>query len=260
MKIPKKLKGKELFTFLVENKEDLIYSKKNEVKFADSIAIHTPIQSKTFANKQEDGDGDIQVRAIINTTNVIDSHKDVHIDGIWTKSLSENRNIKFLQEHQMNFDKIIADKADLSVSVESRTWKSLGFDMDGKTQALTFDANIKESRNKLMFNQYKEGNVDQHSVGMRYVKLALAVNSEDEDFAQEKEVWDKYIDNVANKDEAERGNFFWAVTEAKVIEGSSVVLGSNSFTPTQPAPAGVGKEEQTENEIKANAIKQWLQD
>jgi hypothetical protein len=37
---------------------------------------------------------------------------------------------------------------------------------------------------------------------------------------------------VANQDAAEEKGFFWAVKEAKVIEGSAVPLGSNWITPT----------------------------
>ena len=39
MDIPKELKGKELFKFLLENKEDILYAKKNEFKKADSITF-----------------------------------------------------------------------------------------------------------------------------------------------------------------------------------------------------------------------------
>ncbi len=254
MEIPKNLKGEQLFKFLKENKEDLEYAKKNEVKHADGVSTTQPTTLKEFAKKEDviagDNKKEIKVRAIINTTNVIDSHKDVHIDGLWAKSLSENRNIKFLQEHEMTFKNIIADKDDLDVSVNSVTWKSLGFDMEGKTEALTFDATVKESRNKDMFKEYKEENVDNHSVGMRYVKLALAINSEDEDYVEEKEVWDKYYEVIANKEEVKKINYFWAVTEAKVIEGSSVVLGSNSFTPTQSRKRKLELSEE-EKEVKA---------
>jgi hypothetical protein len=67
---------------------------------------------------------------------------------------------------------------------------------------------------------------------MRYVKIDLAINSEEKYYADEKKVWDKYIDEVANRDEAEKQGYFWAVTEAKAIEGSAVVIGSNQITPT----------------------------
>jgi len=104
MDIPKNLNGVELIKFLKENKEDIIYAKKSEVKLADSVSVFPTVLSKfehtTKADNPEERT-EVKVRAIINTTNVIDSHKDVHIDGIWNKSLSENRNIKFLKEHKL---------------------------------------------------------------------------------------------------------------------------------------------------------------
>jgi hypothetical protein len=83
-----------------------------------------------------------------------------------------------------------------------------------------------------MLNQYANGWVKNHSVGMRYVKLDLAINSEAEWNKEEKAVWDKYYSLIANKDVADEKGYFWAVTEAKIIEGSAVVMGSNSATPT----------------------------
>jgi hypothetical protein len=37
---------------------------------------------------------------------------------------------------------------------------------------------------------------------------------------------------VANKSDIESEGYFWAVTEAKIIEGSAVLKGSNYATPT----------------------------
>jgi len=81
-----------------------------------------------------------------------------------------------------------------------------------------------------MFDQYKDGNVKNHSVGMRYVDLQLAIN--DPDYKEEFANWNKYIDDIVNREEAEAQGFFWPVKEAKVIEGSAVPLGSNWVTPT----------------------------
>jgi hypothetical protein len=67
---------------------------------------------------------------------------------------------------------------------------------------------------------------------MRYVKIDLAINSESEYDKEEKEIWDKYYQVVANKEVADERGFFWVVSEAKIIEGSAVVMGSNSATPT----------------------------
>ena len=67
---------------------------------------------------------------------------------------------------------------------------------------------------------------------MQYVKIALAVNSEDKFFREEKETWDKYVNEIVNREHAEEKGYFFAVTEAKIIEGSAVLVGSNRVTPT----------------------------
>ena len=82
-----------------------------------------------------------------------------------------------------------------------------------------------------MFDKYKQGKVKNHSVGMQYVSIKMAIN--DERYTEEKATWDKYIEMIANKSDAEAQGYFWAVTEAKVIEGSAVIRGSNYATPTQ---------------------------
>ena len=61
---------------------------------------------------------------------------------------------------------------------------------------------------------------------------ATAAMTEADAIAKEKAIWDKYINQVINRDASEEQGYFWAVTEAKVIEGSAVVMGSNYATPT----------------------------
>lgn len=222
--------------WLIKNQDELIMEAKMMVKEADGVLYlgHSSPEYVAITGKSasEDTEAALKRSLIINTTNIYDSHKDVHFNGIWNKSVSENKNIKFLQEHQMRFDKIIAHKDDLKAYVKEFTWKDLGFDFEGKTEALTFDAIIKAARNPYMFNMYKEDEVDNHSVGMNYQKVQLAINkADDEDYAAQKAVWDKYFPMIANKNAV--GAYFWAVTEAKVIEGSAVPIGSNQYTPTR---------------------------
>jgi len=226
----------ELFKALKENKPSLISLKKSIEKRADSINYVNSINSDLTANKEENGTQTevekLQVKVIINTTNFIDSHNDLHINGIWNKSVSDNANKGFLhlQEHDRDFDKVISDNA--KGYVESITWKSIGLPYSGKTEALIFDSIIEKKRNEFMFKQYSNGWVKNHSVGMRYVKIDLAINSESEWDKDEKELWDKYYTVVANKEVADERGYFWVVSEAKIIEGSAVVMGSNSATPT----------------------------
>jgi hypothetical protein len=236
--IPNYQTKKELFDFLVLNKETLVTQKKSVIKEADGIGGSSiTTQAKKSANKAQDGYEDdepvneIMVKAVINTTNFLDSHGDVHIPGLWNKSLKENNRIMHVQEHKSSsFDKIIASGDDLKATAETMTWKELVYNAIGTTQALVFESKVRKSRNEYMFEQYKQGFVNNHSVGMRYVKIELAVN--DEDYEKEKDFYDKYISQVINRKDAEEAGYFWVVTEAKVIEGSAVPMGSNPITPT----------------------------
>jgi hypothetical protein len=226
----------ELFKALKENKPSLVALKKSTEKRADAVSYVNSETSNLIANKEENGTNTeidkLQVKVVINTTNFIDSHNDLHINGIWNKSVSDNANKGFLhlQEHDRDFDKVISDNA--KGYVESISWKSLGLPYNGKTEALIFDSVIEKKRNEFMFKQYANGWVKNHSVGMRYVKIDLAINSESEWDKDEKELWDKYYSVVANKEVADERGYFWVVSEAKIIEGSAVVMGSNSATPT----------------------------
>jgi hypothetical protein len=226
----------ELFKALRENKNTLIAQKKMTLKESDSIVYYIEVEDNKGAAKKADSNNynedinKLKAKLVINTTNLLDSHGDVHLKGIWNKSVKEQKNILLLQEHRMTFDHIISD--DVTASVKSMTWKSLGYDFDGSTEALVFETNIDKSRNEFMFTQYAKGYVREHSVGMRYVKIDLAINSESKWDAEYKEIWDKYYPEISNKELADERGYFWAVTEAKAVEGSAVVKGSNFATPT----------------------------
>lgn len=252
IELPKFETKKELFKYLVDNEEYIFDEKKSTMKKADSVSFTMPVIKEFGSSKNIDllNKDVLDVVAIINTTNIMDSHKDVHIPGLWDKSLKENKRIKHLQEHIRKFDHIISDKEDLKAYTKNFTWKELGYDADGITQALVFNSKVRKERNSFMHEQYAKGNVDNHSVGMQYVKLVTCIN--DEEYGAQKEAWDKYYPMIINKSEADRYNFFWAVTEAKALEGSAVVDGSNFVTPTQ----SVKNIKQEDKYIKA--VKNWL--
>jgi hypothetical protein len=225
----------EMFKALRDNKQTLITQKKMMTKEADAI-VHAVFidngKGETVKADSIDTATVNQIKAdlVINTTNLLDSHSDVHIKGIWNKSVKEQKNLLLLQEHKMSFSNIISDN--VSVSVKELKWSDLGYNFKGTTEALKFETVIDKQRNPFMFEQYSKGYVKEHSVGMRYVKMELALNSDSKYDTEEKEIWDKYIDQVANKEQAEEQGYFWAVLEAKIVEGSAVVKGSNYATPT----------------------------
>jgi len=231
---------KELFAFLVENKAQLMAQKKAVFKMVDCAVTVAPVivhDKNLGTNKDAQGDiidpieaEQIKVVCIINTTNFLDSHMDVHIPGIWNKSIQSNKMIMHLQEHSMEFESIIADGKDLKAYTKFFKWSELGYDYEGETEALVFESVIRRKRNEFMMNQYANGWVKSHSVGMYYVKMGFALN--DEEYPNEYDAWKKYYPEIVNPEMADERGYFWYVLEAKCVEGSAVPIGSNTATPT----------------------------
>ena len=226
----------ELFKALIDNKKELVSIKKSATKNADAVSfgyLDTSIKidtNKEDVQSQMQNPESLNVKVVINTTNFLDSHGDVHINGIWNKSVKDNVSFLHLQEHEREFDKVITDSA--KGYVQSMQWKKLGLPYEGKTEALIFESTIDKKRNEFMLNQYANGWVKNHSVGMRYVSLELAINTQAEYDKEYKDLWDEFYPIIANKETADERGYFWVVKEAKIIEGSAVVMGSNSATPT----------------------------
>lgn len=239
--VPAELKGEPLLKWMKENLATLIAEKKAATKESDAIMVTVDINTKLVVDKdgvlRKAADDYVpnlteatEVLCVINTTNWLDSHGDVHIPGLWKKCLKENKYFSHLQEHKQMFTHIISDTS--RGYTEKIAWKDLGYEAMGTTEALVF-ATPFTGRNAYMEEQYRKGYVKNHSVGMRYVTLKFCVNRpEDEYYKEEYANWNQYIDQVINREAAEEQGFFWAVLEAKIVEGSAVPVGSNIITPT----------------------------
>lgn len=244
--IPEFTDKRERIDWMIKNKSSLIAQKKSTIKHADacggSLAISYITNKGEETDKEEMASGKteisrIKVRSIINTTKLFDSHGDVHLDQLWNKSIKETSENYLVKEHDFSFNGIISDN--VKVFAKQMTWAELNFNYPGYTQALVYDSFIEMPKRLLtaneivkaeMFEMYLAKKVKQHSVGMRYVKFDFAVN--DERYEAEFDLWNKYFDQIANKQDALDAGYFWPVTEAKNIEGSAVVKGSNYATPT----------------------------
>ena len=230
----------EQLKWMYDNRKELSAQRKAITKEADSIAfVSFVVNEKGERLKAEEIPADaekIKIKAVINTTGLFDSHSDVHIPGLWKKSLSESKIFYLVNQHVFNFNGILSDE--VKAYTEEIEWKDLGIKgLEGTTQALIFEATLDKNsawfdntENKKLFNLYKSGKVRNHSVGMRYIKDFFCINSDA--YEDEYKNWEKYYPFVANKEEVDKRNYFWAVTEAKIIEGSAVVRGSNWATPT----------------------------
>ena len=250
---------------LVLNKKTLISQKKSAVKFSDAIPFSgTPAIEKT-ANKAE-GESptladatSIKIIAVSNACNYYDSHGDVSINGSWNRTAKNQKSGLHLQEHKNQFDKLISDE--VSFSVEIKTWKELGYDYEGSTECLVMTSKADKEINPFMFDLYVKGRVKNHSSGLMYINMVLAMNNSADWAKEEKEAWDKYYPGIVNKDDVDQRGYFWAVLEQKILENSAVLRGSNPATPTisvEPADSTSTKTENTDNSTSQSVIEDYL--
>lgn len=220
--------------FVCANKSELLDQKKLELKEADALSCFFSKEiddeiDKSTENKKENTNY-IERSIVGSSAMVFDSHYDVHGDGCWEKTIKESQS-KFY--HTKNHSRYVDDKVGVFSKVYTKRikTKSLGVSSSVKdVECLLGDTKIYKALDEKMYTQYHLGMVNQHSVGMYYVKISLAINNPSE--AKEFELYNKYIDKIVNREDVESIGFFWYVSEAKLAEISAVTKGSNQLTPT----------------------------
>jgi hypothetical protein len=228
----------QMFKELMLNKEFIIKEKTSNIlksceKGLSVVANQDAIFKALETNKALKLDNDYYY-FVVNSSNILDSHRDLHVKGNWDKSVKEQQGKVYLVfDHQLKRNEIIAMKEDISMFTAEIPFSLIGKNYDGDTYALIY----KVAKNRIVNKDAKEWLNDGYSleasVRMQYVKIELAVNTNDSDSVKEKETFDKYIDVIANKNEFKDLDYFWVVKEAKNVQESSLVMfGSNSATGT----------------------------
>lgn len=224
-----------MFLELKNSKDAIIALKKSAIKDSDAIPhFRKDSNSATKESSKNPIEFGSYIYPVINTTNYLDSHDDVHFPGIWDKSIEAQQGKTYLIiNHNLSLGNVISYPKDVQPMVKMIPWSELGKSYEGETQALIFKSKLTEKSNRDAFLAYRDGEDIQHSIRMQYVKIELAINDVNPQYKAEKAIWDKYIDQIANKEDAEAQGFFWAILEAKIYkEGSAVLFGSNDATPT----------------------------
>lgn len=211
---------------LVKNKERLKAEKLASVVTGKTCSL--VLRGSGVAKADDATQDSNKFTAVINTTNWFDSHRDVHAKGVWGEDPIEG--ISYVLDHDFSISGLIAQPDDVEVEVSRMRWKQLGLDINGTTDALLFHVEIKDYANPAFLRAKNGGVVMQNSVRMRYDEIVLCINNKET--GAEFEAWNKYIKEVANREEAEEVGYFWYVKRARVwLEGSAVLRGSNSVTP-----------------------------
>jgi hypothetical protein len=226
----------ELFKRLRENAETIIAQKCSEIMkscekgydhnfLLDASKVDETI--KAAFQMAED-----KIYPVINTTKYLDSHGDVHLDGIWNQSVKQQQGkVYYVADHEIKVSTIIAYPSDVKMMLKSLPWSVVGKSYDGTTEALVFEIPKNKIRNQAAKEAINDKAPMQNSVRMQYVKMKLALNSDAKEDVEYKKTFNMYVDTIANKEVAYDRGYFWVVQEAKIIkEGSMVPFGSNDAT------------------------------
>lgn len=222
----------KMFSELANHESKIVELKKATIKesegFCQLFFQRTEESEKSLSFVKEGN-----IYPVINTTNFLDSHGDVHFPNIWNKSLKDKaRKIFYVLEHKLSIDSVIAFPNDVNAFVKNISWKELGFNYEGETQALVYEIPLNKIRISQVKQLFEDKTPFENSVRMRYINMELAIDTKNPDLAKNKAVYDNYIDQIANKELAQKEGYFWAVTEASIEkEGSLCLFGSNSATP-----------------------------
>jgi hypothetical protein len=225
-----------MFAELLANKELIIKEKtSNILKSIDKgIAITSnqeAILKAIETNKELNIDKDFYY-FVVNSSNILDSHGDMHVKGNWDKTVKEQQKKTYLVfDHQLKRSEIIAMKEDIEMLTLEIPFSLIGKNYDGNTYALVYKVHKDKIRNKEAKELLESGYSFEASVRMQYVKIDLAMDSNLKENAKEKENFDKYFNEIANKEDFEILSYFWVIKEAKNVQESSLVMfGSNPAT------------------------------
>lgn len=182
--------------------------------------------------------GKLKRTIVANTFFWMDSHDDVHVPGIFNKSIAENVNkngrslISHLQDHVFQIRGRVGRP--IAFYEKEMIWRQLGHARNGSTVALIMESEIDRELDRSVYDEYKNDFIDQHSVQMRYITIDVAMN--DSQFKTEYANWQEVYPRLGNKAKADAAGKFYIVREADLLEVSCVLMGSNRLTPVLTNP------------------------
>lgn len=234
---------KEFHHYLKDNMEQILTEKKSTiyksidkgagVGFTDFSNVTGVVDKSIIEKANSYGFKNGFIYPVVNSTNWLDSHFDVHLKGCYKKTVKEQQGkVYLIDTHQKGLANILTKKQDVKMLIKEIDWRLLGKDIDGEVESLVFEISEHKVRpDALEF--IKETPDLENSFAMRYINCQFAIKSNDPAFKEENEVFEEYISHIANADMAKKYGFFNAVKELAIMgEGSicPVVGGSNSAT------------------------------
>ncbi len=185
---------------------------------SEKLKMSYAVKSDPHSNYKEVDDSRRTVDVIANTYNYFDTDMDVLVPGCCAKSIEERGpkselpgKIKHLSNHDLHKG---IGRPDL---IEETTMNGVPV-----LHAQSWMSETTEGEETLI--KYKEGLIDQHSIGFRYLQLEW-VEGDSREF-------DNMVKDLINPDEAVDAGMMWVVKEIQLFEYSSLDgFGSNRLTP-----------------------------
>lgn len=228
----------DMIKHLVENVNELISIKKSNIHKGCEKGSLNSINAVKFINGAEKGIG-FQTKEgflypVISTTRYCDSHKDVHLDGCFTKTVKEQQGkVYYALDHELKWNSILAWQKDVTMFVQNIPWAAVGKNYEGTTEALVFEIKEEAIRNKEVLQAIKDAVSEfENSIRMQYFDVFLAVKTNEKGMEEYNANYEKYIDSIANKDVVNEDGYFWGVKQLGIHKEGSLVIagGSNDAT------------------------------
>lgn len=224
----------ELFADLKDNLELIIDKKRTEVyesyKKGQSTNLK-PIDVSKFDLEQQKALklDDNYFYFVFNTTRILDSHEDVHIDGLWKKTIQEKQFKNYVvTDHELEVLNTVVRKEYVEIFTAKIPFSLIGKSYNGNTEALIYKFPKDKVQIPIVKEWLESGDALEGSVRMKYIKYVFCIDSnnpEDEEF---KSNYNKYIDYIANKEDFEYIPYFFAVLEASNERESSVLIDASN--------------------------------
>lgn len=232
VRIPEFKTKSEAFVYLRQNEKSLIKQKTSMPIKSDLFDWGClPVNEKQTI--KEDGTtllpGEIEVNAIANLSGWCDSYMDVMIKDSWKNTITSKSIVYHLKNHRYCTDDIVGKNPELYAKMFDVSYFGIESDVQ-KAQALMMRSIVSKEYDNKTYLLYKDNQIKQHSIGLRYIIIKLCLDSNVEEDKQYKENWDKYYSSVINKDIVDKYGYFFAVVEAKILENSCVLFGANENT------------------------------
>ncbi len=232
VKIPQFAEKAEAFAYLRKNANQIIQQKKSlpiKSDIFDWGCLPVDKKNRVKSDGTMMAPDEIQVDAIANLSGWCDTYMDVMIKDNWNKTISDKAIVYHLKNHEYSTDDIVGKNPELYTKMFPLEYFNIKSDVT-KAQALMMRSIVPKEYDKKTYALYRDNQIKQHSIGLRYIQIVLCLDSTLEEDVTYKKNWDKYYSIVINKDLVDTYHYFFAVIESQILENSCVLFGANKNT------------------------------